>query len=803
MNTSDSKIKIKSITGFDVYCKANDYVFDPHSTHKKNLLHLSDSSSHPIHFWTGGHIQTPFDRVLFTRPRSMNQPPFMHNRHHNDENVEESRNTIINKNITQYENDPYLHINLKKTQDKINHEKSLFIPTDLDDNDYCLWELIDMKPTDCSEPDVYDVDDDNDNVLDEILQNIKVDEIDPTDQIEQAEQILMPESFGLLKCNHKNTEVDDSFYERDSSLTAIILFERALFQRTCMLISIIKTMIANTIYEKVVQKINNDISRIGGFNAGTFWMSIVNDNAVEHLYYANIIRRKYHKFNHQHQNIMIENVSKLIKLCDDDKSKHLIFAKLFKDEISDSPIGVAFDRCGMIKYLVNHPFMLYCVVENKLQLYKFFITSLTSDKIQYELYQIDKISTSTSTSNISDNIDITSRPHIITRDITNKFSFDVDIDHETPHTNAKQNIKHKFAIDCKKLNIDIISHDITSANSDKLHLQKFLQKLNGYTSDWATLLNVIITDATKCIKAFISNKKKKKIDLDFNMIDQKVCEKILNELQTRSIDTVNIESETTYDKLFNKLNTKYFESNFYSSTRTYRDYHPMSYITRILQTRKLESVDHIKKLTNENSLPLFTDRYKTIDKIMPVLADSDIIVYEKFTKRVMMRDLLFIFDDTNDSYHHINGICSNNLNESTLIDMKIKSNCPLKLYLRVEQKFILVGEGNNIYVPIIPSYVANAVFFKLSSDPDTLIETLSQSSSPPYVTISFTILKSPPDDVIDHEGFILDFITEDVQDQTTTVLYVNRETDETDNRKVYFGVIRDINHLKSIENLIY
>jgi hypothetical protein len=820
-------LKTKVIAGFDVYMSENDYVFDSCDSDKKSL----NSKNYP-NYTTSKYKSNLFTRVIFAKP---NRLPFdielgrvRHLEHNIDNNNDNNAN--YDARIKQHEQNMAININLKKLQSIINREKSLAIPVSFQDNFKSPWELIEMKPeyVDLNLDKIKKYNDNENNILEEILNKIEMsDNINITNKIERF--VLQQDS--LLECYHSDINIDESFFlKKEHGVTHQIIIEYALFQKTHMFKSIIQILIANSIYEKVIRKINTDIKKIGGFSEGTFWMSIIHDNSSKYLQFANLIKKDKKNTSPYskrkiisdtkndnssdrttvHKDTMINHITEIIESLECNipsinQYQSTQVTKLFKaDEITSGNVQThSFDHYGITKYLINHPFLLYCVVEDKLQLYKFFISSLTVDTIQYELYQIDEIID-------AEPIRISLRPKIISRNLTDKFTI------------SKQKDIRKFSIEYEKLNMNISTNEISKCDVS------VLRKINNYSANWAALINVIITDATKCIRAFITNQKKEKINLDFDTIDQTICEKILNELQigptmgssAKSLelnsdilisDAYDLNCYSAYEQmcehLSKNLDKDYFTHHKYSSTKIYRDYHPISYTSQILRTRELKNEGHISK---ERLLPLFMDRYVNNENILSEFTGTGTILYEKISKRITIRDLVFISDTANTTntksnvYHHINGV-HNNLVESTIVDLKIRSNCPLKLYLRVENKCLLVGEGNNIYIPIIPSYVMNGLHFKLASDPDELIEKLSCSNCPPYVNMTFVILKNPTEYPINRNGFMIDFINRyGDSDNTATVAYINHEINSLNSEKrVYFGIIQNIEHINSIENLIY
>ena len=821
---NEHKLKTKVITGFDVYLKENHFLFDPYNPYKKTA---------PIPKHT--HVTTIeddqlFSRVIFAKPERKHHG-IIYADDQNERNIDHDEN--INTRIAQHKQNSSILIDQKKIRDSINHEKSIIISKSLNDNFNASWELVEMIPDSLSVALNNNYNDDV-NVLDDILNKINTNnEIEnDTDKI----KYVLSEPNSLLDCYYNCSSNVEEFIEnkqhasdsmRHISPEKQIILEYALFQKIDIFRSLIQMLIVNTIHEKVIRKINIDITKIGGFDNGTFWMSIIHDNPSKYLQYANITdtntNRKNGLLNNTifdspktkpqnksnkiaiHKNIMIDNISQIIELVDQklvarDKSMSVQMTHLFRNDTVPRD-KKQLDNYGIVNYLINHPFLMYCMVDGKLQMYKFFISSLTVDKIQYELYQIDEV------------VDIEPirtviRPKIISRDVTDKF-----VIMET-NKSDKFNKTNKFIIDLEKLNMNVTTDEIIKCDIS------ILQKVNNYATFWSSILGVIINDATKCIKSFISNQKKVKICLEPNFVDHDVCEKILNELQLESninecvIDKAKTHSEMAYEQIYNKLSkTKltfgknidksYFVNHQYCSTRIYKDYHPIEYITKILHTKELKNKEHVSK---DKFLPLFMNRFKNECELAEFIGSSSLL-YETINERIISRDLLFM-SDSNDInvFHNINGI-SNKLCESTIIDLRIKSNCSLKIYVRVENKCLLVAEGKNIHIPIIPSYVMNALHFKLSSDPDELIEELIKSNCPPYVIMNMISVKNPVDEPVNRKGFMVDFVSNytEFNQITTTILYADNDTllDNNIDKRVYFGVIRDINHLKSIENLIY
>lgn len=280
---------------------------------------------------------------------------------------------------------------------------------------------------------------------------------------------------------------------------------------------------------------------------------------------------------------------------------------------------------------------------------------------------------------------------------------------------------------------------------------------------------------------------------------------ILNELQINPESIENIKTKKIYDNTsvsnkalsldnpFRKI--QYINQNNYDyqTSKIYKNYHIIEYVKWLLNDEQI-----LTDTNEKNTLLPFMNRYNaTISN-----DNNRNIIYEKNTKRLVIRDILFISDDNN-MFYNINGI-DNKFPDSIIIDVLIRSNCPICLYARVENNCILVAEGTNIYIPIIPSFVMNALFFKISADPDKLLDLLINSRTAPYVNITYTIIKNllrdsiDNNDLINHNGFMIDFIS---KCGNLTLLYINK--DIKDKKIIYFGMIQNSEHLKKIENLIY
>lgn len=816
MDSSSSKIKI--ISGRDAYFKEDMYQYEQLS----NISHETKKNNPRL-----------LTRVIFGKKKII--------QNNNDtDNINESI-----KNLSQ---NPIAIINFQKRQEIASHEKSLFVSKTFADNQNSPWELVQFDPDNYFD----NFDDISNNPIEDPIDNIlqKIYDSDDT--------ISMSEPNDLLKCYHVNKNLRSCFsfdllsikdYEKKSStgddesiLTKRLKVDYALYQNIEELRSIIQILISNSIIEKVIKKINSDIKLLDGFNVepksqselssipkqnmntSTFWMSSVYDDLTKTLSFITDKKniRNILPINCKHKNFMVTNIMKIIECFEKTQSEHVL--KLFNHNDSFNSF---IDQYGITKYLIHHPFLLYCVVNDKIQLYKFFISNISSNEIRYELFQIHELYPQNSIIESSPTeIGFTRRPKIISRNIIEKFKF---INKNDPIN--KYNKDKQVMFEINKLNLKIEKTEIEELNNT------IFQKINTYVSNWSSLINIIIKDATKCIRAFITNSKKRKIDFDINIVDHNLCEKILNEIQILDlIDDklvkLSVESDINIidpvEHVFNKickivpefvLNHGDYSKYRYISSKIYTDFHPMKHLIKLLHNRELINIDTKHFESNRNIRMTFIERYSN-DSLLKNFVEDNHVMYQHKMSYIVLRDLVYI-NDSIDLFHNINNIhipqthSKFEFNESIIINLKINSNCHLKIYTRIENNCLLLAEGKNINIPIIPNYVLRYIFIKVD-DPDKIINEIKKSISPPFVKLTYSILNSPANFNFTRDGFMIDFMSdiENIENNennqkatkiVNTFLYVNKEINikNCHTKRIFFGIIQNETHLTKIEKLIY
>lgn len=505
----------------------------------------------------------------------------------------------------------------------------------------------------------------------------------------------------------------------------------------------IKVIMVNNIVKKTVNKLNSLIETdvFGKFFKGTWFTINYSDTRNISTYILNTVNKYGRNLNdeeifaHSIPNDMLNELNILIdNFYFPAKETENAFLRLLHDaKYVQNPI----DAYGTYEYLLHHPFLFALDLGEKIQMYKFFVTNISLDKIEYELYQIDS-----NDSNVNDSNNISNAVHkkIITRDLTNKFEMN------------KFNVYSfgdKFIWD-RQQTFPTFASLIDETAIDYIKISKY----------WTSVMCFILTDATKCIKAFIDNPSKTKFNLDSNLVSIKLCESILNEFQFREIKEFDL-----------NLLLLGYESR-YSSSELYK-YHPF-YLLKKLNTNKLY----------DGRLPLFTK-----NKIKNKVTCTN-MKYHKHKKVTYLTDMFFV-EDIDGVYNYTSSV-KTDFHGDILTDLLIKSNFTIKIYFKIADNCLLVTEGKSIHIPATYTRLMNACFIKVECKETELDNTR------PYVLITCNVVEVKDSEQRQRQtGFMMECTNEN--QNTTTLLYFDERIDSK--RIVYMSLIDDSN-IKDVEKLI-
>ncbi|VBB17607.1 hypothetical protein YASMINEVIRUS_70 [Yasminevirus sp. GU-2018] len=797
--STTQKLRTKTVEGYNVYLQEGNF----------NMAD-SDSSSLVTHSRINPRSVVLFSRVVFGRTSDDIFLPDRLTRRIGDETEDEDierRRKQSTPNI----------VDLRKIRQIIERERSLMVPRTIKDNLRSPWELVILDPNAVDERTAKykKSTSTREDPLDEILASLT----DGDNSLGTVSTVFIAPPKMLAKCSYHESGLEIKPLCNELYASKVLMLEGIFYKDVKKFRSIIQVLFANAIIEKIVSKINIDLKGIQGLNPKSFWNSIVYDDVSQSF---DFLERRMSKnsFIQHHQDApqkgyLLDTLATIIELVHHDPQ---MVMKMCGGEIehggksnSGNDMFDFIDGYGASKYLLNHPFLFYCVVDDKVQMYKFFVTKLTPSSIEYELYQIDSLNKNITTfGNINSTINVNIRPKVITRNISDKFSFRQGSPSSSPDPRFDSKTEpKKFVIDYEKSFIKVTRDEVTSL-SDTV-----FQKINTYVNYVASIVGVVINDATRCVKAFINNQKKIKVDFDPTKVALSDFNSVLNELQlisdartetgpalceaTDQVDTNRDLCRVLKGKIAPNFDSAVSTNDSYVKSKLYSTYHPLSYLSRLMTTNVITKGG---SYTESNFVPLFTNREffkKVVTKQEGVGKGS--IIHKKVVDTAVMRDVMFSSDGS--TYHHMNGFTQTD-GSKIILDLRIKSNCRLKLYARVENNCQLIGEGENIYVPILYTEALNSVFIKLDSNPDEIIESLVRSKAPPFIKTSYVSLSTSADVEDPPSGFITECISNygEKNQYATSTMYIDKETD-TKKRMVYFGTINSKSHFESIENMFF
>lgn len=563
-------------------------------------------------------------------------------------------------------------------------------------------------------------------------------------------------------------------------------------------------MIINTVLEKLMKRINHEVKKMDGIDPKSFWITDESNMfASSDVSFfsripntqANVHGKEKNANREIHKKQMLEYVQHAIcenNICTVSQMKELFASR------KNIPKLLDFDEYGITTALKNHPFIFYCVVDGRCQMYKLVITDINyPTKINYKLYQIDKLPSNNS------NDEFVVRPLIISRDITDKFTT-VKTQNTSDSQNSDSKKLSKFVLQKNFVKLEVNDQELRDKDVILLH------RLNDYATYWASFIYNIMNDATRCIRAYVRNPKKTKIQFD-PMISPKIIRSILSE-----IHRPDLLAEDAKEKVQNRLvainslrELQIITDNFLEDrgkeSLMFRMFHPFSHLIREVSKKQIVDKEKFNKLTEEISqqTTLSTDLHDLHDRLI-----SNVVLMRKSKYHTYLRDMLFMNNDEN-IYHFVTDLTTsiNKIFDNTkniICNLSFSSNCIMKMYIRVNDTCVLIGEGNNIKFPMIYEHIVHNMFIKIEADPDKIIDMLKKTNIPPYIQVFGTWMKTNMSDEssIFDVGSIIDCISNcgTSKETLSTYLKVNLEVD--DKKYLYFGQIKNHEHMQEIESMI-
>jgi hypothetical protein len=636
----------------------------------------------------------------------------------------------------------------------------------------------------------------------------------------------------------RDTVINKKFEHEDELLRINTL--RLVSDIICMLM-------LNLVLEKTIKMTNIDIDELAGIDNKSIWFT--RETIVYPIAKAVLLENTSIKTRGSHKESPLKDefltyISELLASADSFPDILSVFDPL---SMNATLLDKKLEEFEIAKKIINHQFVFYCVVDDKIQLYKLVITALSEEKISYKLYQIESIQ-----EDKIKHIHVTNRQLVISRDITNKFTGCAEGTSVCSKgttgcaegtsvcskgttgcaegtsvcskgtTGCAEGTTGKYVINKKKLTFSVSIIDL------RLNYTNFLRRLNNCAHNWALLLNVILYDATRCVRAFIKNIEKTKIAFEPSEVKIQNIKNILIEVDETDFDVKGIVKyqDNSLENLVRNMNHIHQiefsdeiidreEYNLktlirYPDSKIYKLYHPLYHLCKIAKSKIFLSENDFKKTITEYTGPMD--------------ATSNLIIVSHIKSHKFITDLKFV--EFNGKYYLINRRFGYNMYDFGVIDgtyatnlhfisivtnLIIESNCRIILYHRFGDVCQIISEGKKNIIRIANEIVLYNMFIKI--DPDSLEDLIRESDEfgiLPYIKMSFTryITKTESNNPV-FETLKKGSITEVEHIENDTISHHksflqldlnNTFSTEKVSRIKYFGEIRDSQHLQAIES---
>lgn len=577
----------------------------------------------------------------------------------------------------------------------------------------------------------------------------------------------------------------------------------------------IYSLIASVIFDKSLKLINRYIMETNILEPGTFWCSIESPyiGSTDTIQSTRSPKSQKMKMIDYVENVLYQHDNSVMLMClfnfrtiPDPDAPHYhyqdytndIYPNMMCPRTNDSETS-SFDDIGIKHIIQSHPFILYCIVENeKLQMYKLIITDLDyPKKIGYDMYQIDNDS---------------STPRLlISRDITNKFiQYSTDPRSTDPRSTDPRSTDPRSTDRSNNFEINLEHSNITVNIFESqwrrcLYAEPIINAIIQYISYWSLLTKFIIEDATRCVRAFIKNPKKVKISIDPSTVDHSVIRSLLQEKIIEKIDV----KDNYLDSILQITAIRQYVK--FPETTIHKRFHPLSILTELLQIKPLIDKKEYNRLnTNCNIFDNITsevllkkyivaEHIKKSQYMRDIVFFDDYFVLDTFNKNIFKSILL---DATNDKmkkpYISMNEQNKNNKPNRIICNFSIKSSIPLNIYIKVNDSCQLIGHGTLIRFPIVYEYIVQNMFIKFDKTPEEILEIVKLSNVPPFIQMEGTFLTEYNQNY--PNSYMIEVVSQSQDNQEIVVSIALIEHEFDNNIYIYFGQIRDIDHLLSIES---
>lgn len=471
----------------------------------------------------------------------------------------------------------------------------------------------------------------------------------------------------------------------------------------------------------------------------------------------------------------------------------------------------------------NHPFLFYYTIDDKTYLYKMVITELSEQKISYELSQIISFDKSAD------------RPLIISRDMTSKFAIfegsskGNKVEYLTNLQNAKESgkfilIKKTLYVESKNPYKDKGVLDIEDGTD--VCFKRVFDRLER----WSELLNNVLYDASCCIKAFIARPEKVKIPTPYPVDELELTDVLFEHdedlLKYIRSSITKAKNSFTIDDVVAMLNTvtnkKFVKDTLirYPNSKLAMRFHPLYHLVDLLRNKKLERRNNSTRDISGDTI------YATRNKVSRNITNISFVATDGIYYQL--------------GCENMNNIEKLNVNNTfnILVGVSIRSNLHMKLYHRIGNTCILVGDGKNIEISIIYEYVLHSMFLQISPvELNSVIDEIDDNGGLPYISIEYIrlytfternkkIIKRVKTGMMyDAIDTVLQFDMSDIDNSINSdnnidisVKDVKSDDATSDNtasinecessskyarhyRLTYFGKIRDEKHLRTLDNV--
>jgi len=394
------------------------------------------------------------------------------------------------------------------------------------------------------------------------------------------------------------------------------------------------------------------------------------------------------------------------------------------------------------RFIVNHPFIFRRQNDNKTDIFMLIINNVhnnnTKLKIEYNLFH--------------------------NRQFIGEYSYENIID--DPLISILNNIK-----ECdNNIDLSIMISDVIDLGFD------FAIKI---VKIWSREISNVLNDATLHIN-------------DFEMKNLVVTEDILIEYLNTDILTDEIIEEN--DRIIKKYNI--------NNTNIYNKYHFYPKFIEYIKSREIIEKHNLCAMKDNIKLSAqfknyLRDHISISEYTYPKIHQN--MTISNAAKIHYIRDMHFVDNNNNNKYELLNNDISSKLVDINCImhDVILESNLYLKIYGRIYDNVLLLGQGNKIKIDMISKYIFDKFIIMFDCDIETMIEIRHDKiNTVPYIKIKYVQIETQYDET---ENFMIE-CTSDVDtknEKKNMFLHVNTYVDM--DKYIYFGKIDNVDQCANIE----